>query len=288
MRLRHRRPTVASVTHTHHEDAPLADLLDLDGEVLRDYWADAVLAVRHATEGSAPARVVDLGAGTGVGTLELARRFGAAEVIAVDTSAEMLERVTRKALEAGLAERVHAVQADLDEGWPAVGTIDVTWASLSMHHFADPDRVLRDVFTATRAGGVVAVAEFEDRLRFLPDDLGFGRPGLELRCFDALDADAHHSLPNLGAHWAPRLAAAGFADVTEREFAIVVDSPLPSRATQYAHRWLGRMRHGLADRLDPDDLATMDELLGDGPRSLHRRDDLRIHGSRLLTLARRP
>ena len=60
----------------------MADLLDLDAEVLSEYhrevaeWVSANLTER--------ARVIDVGAGTGTGTLALARQLPDAEVIALD------------------------------------------------------------------------------------------------------------------------------------------------------------------------------------------------------------
>lgn len=270
-----------------HDDGDLAELLDLDGEVLRGYWTEAVLSVCRAVDGTAPKRVLDLGAGTGVGVIEFVQRCGVAQVIAVDYSPEMLEHIREKALQLGVAERVHTVHADLDDGLPALEPVDITWAAASMHHLADPDRVLREVFAVTRPGGLVAVAEFGARLRFLPDDLGFGRPGLEARCLAVLAARDHDAMPHLDSHWAPRLAAAGFTDVTERDFEIAVGPPLTPQGARYARHWLSRMAHGIADQLAPDDLATLEELLRPGPQSLRHRDDLRIRGSRTLTLARR-
>ncbi len=50
---------------------------------------------------------------------------------------------------------------------------------------SDPDRVLADVFATIRPGGLLVVAEMESFPRFLPDDIGFGHPGLEARCHAA-------------------------------------------------------------------------------------------------------
>lgn len=48
------------------------------------------------------------------------------------------------------------------------------------------------------------------------------------------------------------------------------------------------MRAALADRLDADDLATLDTLLdSDGPLSLVQREDLSVHGARTIWIARR-
>jgi SAM-dependent methyltransferase len=278
--------------HNHHgaghdtADADLVEMLDLDGEVLRSYWTDVLTWVQH--EGAGAEHVLDLGAGSGVGTIALAQRFDGAEVVAVDVSPEMLRHIHDKALHLGLAPRIRTVEADLDVGWPAVGPVDVTWASMSLHHLADPDRVLRDVFTATRPGGLIAVAEMSEPLRFLPDDVGFGRPGLEGRCLDILGKEHAHSVPELGSDWSPRLAAAGFTLLSERTLTVAVNPPYPPGAIRYAELWLRRLRSAAADQLDRDDLETLAVLLGgDGAESLQQRGNLHIRGCRTVTLARR-
>jgi ubiquinone/menaquinone biosynthesis C-methylase UbiE len=276
-------------THDGTADAELAELLDLDGEVLRSYWTDVLTWVRHAATGTARERILDLGAGSGVGAIALAQRFGGAEVIAVDASEEMLRRIRVKALDLGLAHRIRTVQADLNVVWPAIDPIDVTWASMSLHHLADPDRVLGEVFASTRPGGLVAVAEMAEPLRFLPHDVGFGRPGLETRCLDALGKEHAYSLPELGSDWSARLERAGFTVFIERTFPIELNAPHPRATAHYARQWLCRLRSGLAHRLAHDDLAALGALIeGVGPESLLHRDDLQIRGSRTVTLARHP
>jgi SAM-dependent methyltransferase len=276
--------------HSHHgaDDTELPELLDLDYEVLYSYWSGALSWLRRAA-GGGRRRILDLGAGTGTGTIPLAQRFGGAEVIAVDAAEEMLRRIRIKALELGLAERVHTVQADLDEGWPGIDGFDVAWASMSLHHLAEPDRVLGELAAAIQPGGLMAVAEFDVQIRFLPDDIGFGRPGLEQRCLDVLQAEHTHSLPDLGSDWAPRLARAGFTVLEERPFQIELNPAHSPAAVDYAWGWLHRLRSGLADQLDQDDLDALAILLdGDGPESLRQRDDLQIRGCRTITLVRRP
>ena len=281
-------------THQHHADpaaaeAAEAELLDLDAEVLHAYLADAISWLRQESGTIRRSRVLDLGAGTGTGTVQLAQRFGGAEVIAVDADAPMLHRVRARALDLGLAPRVRTVEADLDVGLPDVGTVDVVWASMSLHHLTDPDRVLGEVFAALRPGGLLAVAEFGAHLRFLPDDLGFGRRGLEQRCHDAFQHAHDEALPHLGSDWALRLEHAGFTQVRERAFTIALDPPHPSGTHRYALTWLRRMRSAIADRLASDDLAVLDELLdGGGARSVGVRTDLQVRGVRTVTLARRP
>jgi SAM-dependent methyltransferase len=290
-------------THAHHDhhahsdhahrhagaaEDDYTDLLDLDAEVLRDYWSAALDWVRDAAAGTARTRLLDLGAGTGTGAIGLAQRFPDAEVVALDVSPASLAKIAAKAAAAGLVARVHPVEADLDVGWPDLGTLDLTWASASLHHMADPARVLRDALNATRPGGLIAVSEFSRQLLFLPDDLGFGRPGFEGRITDLLGHAYAEEMPTLGSEWAPRLTDAGWTVVAEQDFPVDQDPPTHPSAGRYARAWFARLSDGLADRLEPDDQATLAALLDeDNPRSLVNRTDLHIRGGRTITTARR-
>jgi SAM-dependent methyltransferase len=275
--------------HEHADCAGMTGLLDLDGEVLHDYWAAALDWVRDSAADSGPARLLlDLGAGTGTGALGLAARFPGAEVAAVDIEPESLARLAERARELGLAGRVRPVQADLDAGWPGLGPLDLTWASMSLHHMADPGAVLATVLGATRDGGLIAVAEFPEPLRFLPADLGVGPAGFEERVTDGLGQAHAEQMPTLGSAWAPRLADAGWQVTAERTFAIDLNRPADPRAGQYARAWFSRLSAGLGDRLDATDQATLAALLNeDGPHSLLHRTDLHIRGARIVTLGRR-
>jgi SAM-dependent methyltransferase len=299
--------------HGSAADDDYTDLLDLDAEVLHAYWSAALDWVRDEAAGAPRARLLDLGTGTGVGAISLARRYPDAEVVALDVSPIGLARVRAKLADLGLAERVRTVEADLDLGWPDLGwpgpaapsaptapaaptaptvpaapTLDLTWASMSLHHMADPGQVLRDALAATRPGGLVAVAEFSEPLRFLPDDLGFGRPGFESRIADVLGHAHTEQMPTLGSAWAPRLAEAGWTVVAERDFPIDLDPPSHPDASRYARGWFARLSEGLADRLEPDDHTTLTELLDENsPRSVLHRANLHIRGARTITLARR-
>ena len=286
-------------THAHHDhharrhagaaEDDYTDLLDLDAEVLRDYWAAALDWVQAAAAGTARTRLLDLGAGTGTGAIGLAQRFPDAEVIALDVSPVSVAKIAAKAAGAGLAARVRPVEADLDADWPDLGLpLDLTWASASLHHMADPARVLRDALNATRPGGLIAVSEFASQLLFLPDDLGFGRPGFEGRITEVLGHAYTEEMPTLGSQWAPRLADAGWTVVAEQDFRVDQDPPTHPSATRYARAWFARLSEGLADRLEPDDQATLAALLDSrDPRSLMNRTDLHIRGGRTITIGRR-
>ncbi len=284
------------MSHHHHRGpetetdwAAMAELLDLEGDVLRSYLLEVIGWVRQLASELPRRRVVDLGSGTGTATLPLAQRFDGTEVIAVDVSSELLAHVRAKTLDLGLAHRVRTVQADLDAAWPALDPVDVVWASMSLHHLAEPDRVLKEVFAAIRPGGLMVVAEMGAPMRFLPDDIGFGRPGLEARCHAAMSDGLADSLPHLGADWAARLEHAGFAVEAQRSFAIDLTPPLPASTRPYALGSLRRARTMLEDRLAADDMAAIDTLIdSEDPAGVWQRDDLHVRTTRDVWVARRP
>ncbi|MFC9836971.1 class I SAM-dependent methyltransferase [Rhodococcus sp. NPDC127530] len=269
--------------HTEDHGAALADLLDLDAEVFGSYL-DPVAEWAGQRTRETPRRVVDVGAGTGVGSLTMARRFLSAQVIAIDRSEAMLERVHTAAHRQGLAGRLRVVHADLDVAWPAVDAADVVWAASSLHEVADPDRVLRDMYGALNTDGVLVVVEMDALPRLLPDDLGLGRPGLESRCHEALARLDWNSHPNWRAH----VERAGFADVEERSFTSEA-TPAPPSTGRYAQTYLRRIRSALDGQLAADDRDTLDRLLSEGnPDNVLHRGDLTVRGSRTVWIARRP
>lgn len=267
--------------HAHDHEAGLADLLDLDADVLGSSLDEVTAwAQRHAPD--VVRTVVDVGAGTGTGSLALARRFPTAEVVAIDRSAAMLERLRAAALPDGPADRLLVVQADLDVAWPDVATVDVAWASSSMHEVADPDRLFRDIRAALNPGGLLVVVEMDSLPRFLPDDVGRGRTGLEARCHEAVARLGWNAYPD----WGPHLEQAGLELAARRSFTTEA-SPAPPSAGRYAHAYLSRIRSALDGRLAGDDLDTLDRLLGDAPDALLHRRDLTVRGSRTAWAARR-
>jgi len=272
--------------HEHHpwphaDTAVIAELLELDAEVLRSYLSELTAWLGELSDRE-PGHIVDLGSGTGTGAVALAQRFARADVTAVDLSPQMLHRLSKKVSALGLADRVLGVQADLDEGWPELGPSDLVWAAASLHHMADPDRVLAGAFGALRPGGLLAVTEMDFFPRFLPDDIGVGRPGLEARVHATLN-------PGPAVDWTEHLARAGFVLEAERSFVIDLPAPPPAATARYAQACLQKMRSHLDERLPADDLAAVDAVIGgDGPHTILRRNDLTVRTTRTTWAARRP
>ncbi|GAA1266955.1 methyltransferase domain-containing protein [Sphaerisporangium rubeum] len=244
----------------------------------------------HTLTADAPVRhILDLGSGTGTGTLALLGRFPGAEATAVDGSPEMLSRLESKAHTAGLAARLRTIEADLDTTWPAVATPDLVWASASLHHMADPAHTLTRILTTLRPGGLLAVLELDSFPTFLPHDLGIGTPGLEARCQALVTTGNVATMPTFGADWAPLLRKAGFTVELTRHLTTTIPAPISPSARRYAELTLTRVRDRLADQLDPEDRKTLDTLLDNtSPSGLIHRDDLTVQASRSLWVARRP
>ncbi|MFD4632874.1 class I SAM-dependent methyltransferase [Streptomyces sp. NPDC058284] len=277
--------------HPHASDADQVDILDLDADVVAQHIA-SITGWLPVTE--APGHIVDLGSGTGTGTLALLDRFPDAYVTAVDASATHLARLREKARARGVDDRVRTVLADLDTdwpeldtAWPGLGAPGLVWASASMHHMADPERTLRQVRGSLAPGGLFAVVELAGFPRFLPEDAPEEAPGLEERCHAA--SDSHHAthVPHRGADWGPMLTAAGFTVEDERTITVDIRNSRSRTVARYALESLRRIRDTAAATLSPADLTALDRLLDpESPHSIVHRTDLTVRTERRVWAAR--
>lgn len=230
--------------------------------------------------GSRPGRVLDVGSGPGVATCVLARAFPGAAAVAVDGSADLLERAGERAAAQGLNGRVATLRAELPEDVTALGAADVIWSSKAVHHLGDQQAALRALAGRLRPGGLLAVAEGGLPERFLPRDIGLGRPGLQARldaayeeAFAGMRAELPGAVPVV-EDWPHLLAAAGLAPAGTRTFLTDRPAPLAAPAREYLLTRLTRLRERLGDRLDTEDRATLDVLVDpDAEEGVLRRPD---------------
>lgn len=239
----------------HGDDPALAEMREVDARVMAPVLTDLVRQVVEQA-GHGARRVVDLGAGTGVRTVAPALGLPEAEVVAVDRAPAMLERVLTRARAAGVDGRVRVLEADLAQGWPGTGPVDLVWASSSLHELPDPAFVLRGAAGVLLPGGSVAVVEMDSLPRFLPDDLGRGRPGLEARCHEVLARAGWNAYPD----WTPYLTAVGLEVTRHRH--VLEEQPPADLVSRYARAFLRRIRGHVGTHLGADDLAELDVLLG--------------------------
>jgi ubiquinone/menaquinone biosynthesis C-methylase UbiE len=114
--------------------APVWDSMRMD-DTLAPYEA-ALGAIERA-----PARILDVGTGTGAGALRLAQRFPEAEIVGVDLSDAMLERA-RDNTPAELRERVSWQRADASALPFGDGSFDLVTHANMIPFFDEVARVL--------------------------------------------------------------------------------------------------------------------------------------------------
>ena len=129
-----------------------------------------------------PMNIADLGAGDGTFALLLAQ--GAKKVIAVDTSARMIE-VGRDLALRNVISNVDFRLGDMEEVPIAAAEVDVVFFSQSLHHALHPDRALKEAFRILAPGGRIVVLDllkhrFEEARELYADEwLGFSEAEVE-------------------------------------------------------------------------------------------------------------
>lgn len=126
-----------------------------------DNWAekaDDQVAVRfRAALGDAGrGRLLDVACGPGVVTAALAPH--AASVVAFGATDEMLKKATTRCAKAGLTN-VDFKRGDAERLPFADGQFDGVVTRLAIHHFADPQRALAEMFRVLRPGGAAVIVD---------------------------------------------------------------------------------------------------------------------------------
>ncbi len=237
--------------------------------------------------------VLDVGCGPGVGTLQLARRFPEATLLAIDASPVMLEQVRVRAARDGFGDRVRTHLAELPDGMTGTGPADLVWASMSLHHVGDEVAAIAALGSQLSEDGLLVIAEMagSQRTRVAEED----RTTADLLArvdaawgtwFAAMRAalPGHRSsLP-----FPEMVAAAGLHVVTETVVSMTLDAPVGLAPRAIALRRLEGARTRLSGHLAEDDLAALTALLDpDREDGFHRRADMRIESGRQLVIARR-
>ncbi|AIV33077.1 methyltransferase domain-containing protein [Streptomyces sp. R1] len=284
--------------HAHdHGDidwAEMAPHLEAQAELYTPLYRQALAWLgREVTD---PGLVVDVGSGPGVVSCLFADAFPGARVVAADGAAPLLERARARAERLGFGDRFGTLAGDLpgalaDLDYPA----DLMWASQSLHHLPDQRAALADLGGHLAPGGTLAILEGGLPARFLPRDIGIGRPGLQAR-LRAVEEDAfaemRADLPDSVAEaedWPAMLTAAGLKHTGTRSFLLDLPAPVSDAARAYVTTSLSRLRERIGDRLDAGDLATLDRLLDPADEAgVHRRRDLFVLVAHTVYTAVRP
>ena len=129
-----------------------------------------------------PVTIADLGAGEGSFALLLSQK--AVRVIAVDSSARMIEVGREQAARHGV-KNVEYRLGDMEEVPIASGEVDLVFFSQSLHHALHPERALAEAARILAPGGRIVVLDllkhrFEEAREMYADEwLGFSEAELE-------------------------------------------------------------------------------------------------------------
>ena len=129
-----------------------------------------------------PTVIADLGAGEGAFSLLLAQR--AKQVIAVDTSARMVDVGRQQAKRQGV-KNVDYRLGDMEEVPIDDATVDLVFFSQSLHHALHPERAVAEAWRILKSGGRIAILDlakhrFEEARELYADEwLGFSEVELE-------------------------------------------------------------------------------------------------------------
>jgi ubiquinone/menaquinone biosynthesis C-methylase UbiE/biotin operon repressor len=146
-----------------------------------------------------PLTIADLGAGDGSFALLLSQR--AERVIAVDSSAKMLEFGRDQALRNGI-DNVEFRLGDMEEPPIEDATVDLVFFSQSLHHALHPERSVKQAARILRPGGRIAILDlakhrFEEARELYADErLGFSEAELESMLTEAGFLDVSVAIVN--------------------------------------------------------------------------------------------
>ena len=145
-------------------------------DALRKVFDDDLLRARAVARLVPPELVVaDVGTGTGVLALELARL--GLRVIAIDHSPRMLDAAREKAEREGLAT-LELRLGDAGALPLADGEVDAALAHMVLQYLASPAEALREMARAVRPGGSVVAVDFEaHEHEWMRQELGVARLG---------------------------------------------------------------------------------------------------------------
>ncbi|MGW1378813.1 class I SAM-dependent methyltransferase [Streptomyces sp. NPDC002446] len=301
----HHDPIGPGRRHAPHGGAQLdwevlGPLLERGAELHTPLHDRAAAWLRELTgvTGSGPGgvrRVLDIGSGPGVVSTLLARAFPAAEVVAVDATEALLERARTRAGRLGLGDRVHTHLAEVPDGLDALGGADLIWSSRALHHVGDQRAAVAALAAHLRPGGLLALGEGGLAPRYLPRDIGIGRPGLQARLDAAGEewfTEMRTALPGTTdavEDWPAFLADAGLRTPRTRSFLLDLPAPLSADARGYVLAHLTTALDLYGDHLTADDRTTLARLTDpDDPAGIARRPDVFVLSAQTVHTACAP
>ncbi|MEZ5728983.1 MAG: class I SAM-dependent methyltransferase [Burkholderiaceae bacterium] len=152
-------------------------------------------------------RAMDIGTGTGIVPILLAKAFPQAWVGGLDIDARSIEIARAQAAQAGVGDRVHLQCAGVDE-MQADAPFDFVSTFDCVHDLPDPLGALRRIRDRLADGGVYLMVEPKVSDRLEENRNPFGRMLYGISCLHCVPQALAQGGPGLGACWGPARARA--------------------------------------------------------------------------------
>jgi ubiquinone/menaquinone biosynthesis C-methylase UbiE len=177
-------------------------------------WRPTVLECWRRAGITFGSRVIDVGAGPGYATVDLAELVGpTGEIVAVERSARFLEFARNACAARGLSN-VRFREADLMEESLGELAFDATWCRWVASFVSSPEKLIKTIAGALRPGGVAIFHEYSDYETFRVMPI---KPALESFMFEVMASwRASGGEPNIAREIPRWLAAAGLRVVEIR------------------------------------------------------------------------
>lgn len=169
-----------------------------ENRLVRD-WLPAVPGVVDRLQRGG--RAVDVGCGTGVVPVTLAKSFGDASIAGIDLDARSIELARARAREAGVDTRVQFIEAPVEAlpaqpGWDLITSFDV------VHDLPDPLAALQRIRSALADGGTYLMVEPKVAEKLEQNTANpFARLFQGMSCLHCVPQSLAQGGPGLGACW---------------------------------------------------------------------------------------
>jgi ubiquinone/menaquinone biosynthesis C-methylase UbiE len=104
--------------------------------------------------------LADLGCGTGHLIVQIAKQFPTLKLIGVDISSEVLEFAKQRVIEERMQEKIEFREGNAETLPFEDGSLDYIVSTLSLHHWADPPKVVEEIYRVLKKGGRILIFDF--------------------------------------------------------------------------------------------------------------------------------
>ena len=102
-------------------------------------------------------RYLEIGAGPGVLTTEIAKTYPEVEITAVEISQDMVTVGREYVAKNHLEDRIKFVVGDAEDKtiYPSLGKFDLVYCTYTLHHWANPEKAIVNLTNAVTEGGIL-------------------------------------------------------------------------------------------------------------------------------------